>query len=87
MPKLQQICPFSKQACRECGIFRGRHLSLCKYPQYREHHWSSNDVIGYRQAIEKPMSVSGGVRFEFPELPERPTWLANLEDCIERRNG
>jgi hypothetical protein len=87
MPKLQRICPFSRKTCIECGIFRGRHLALCKYPQYQEHHWNRKDVIARRPAIDKPISAKGGFRFEFPELPEKPAWPANLEDCIERRNG
>jgi hypothetical protein len=87
MPKLQQVCPFSRKACKECGIYRGRHLSLCKYPQYQEHHWNRENLIACRQTIEKPIPTNGSIRFEFPDLSEKPTWPANLEDCTERRKG
>ena len=87
MPKLQRVCPFSRKACRECGIFRGRHLSLCHYPQNQDHQWIKEDLIATNQMVRKPMSTNGSIRFEFPELPENPTWLANLEDCTERRDG
>lgn len=86
MPKLRTVCPFSRKACRECGIFRGRHLSLCHYPQYQEHQWNRQECIAGRQTVEKPLSNHGGIRFAFPELPEKPDWLSNLEDCTERRD-
>ena len=87
MPKLQRVCPFSRKTCRECGIFRGRHLSTSNYPPNQEHQWIRDDLIVSRQAIQKPLSTNDSIRFEFPELPEKPTWLANLEDCSERREG
>jgi hypothetical protein len=87
MPKLQPVCPFSKKACKECGIFRGRHVSLCHYPQYQEHLWNRGDLIAGGQTVKKPITTNGSIWSEFPELPEKPAWLANIEDCTERRDG
>jgi hypothetical protein len=84
-PKI--VCPFSRKACIECGIFRGRHSGLCYFPEYQERVMNKEElVLGGRKA-ERPVWVDGNTRFEFPELPENPKWLANLEDCTERRDG
>ena len=83
MPKLQLRCPFSKKACRECGLFRARHLSLCYYPQYQENLWNREDLIACKQKVEKPKATTDDTRFEFPEFLKNPQWRANLEDCTE----
>ena len=87
MPKLQLRCPFSKKACRECGLFRARHLSLCYYPQYQENLWNREDLMSSMQKFEKPTAPTYNTRFEFPEFLKNPQCLANLEDYIERRDG
>lgn len=87
MSKLQPVCPFSRKACRECGIFRGRHLSLCHYPQNLSQQWNPADSITDRQPVAKPLSPNNSTRFEFPDLPEKPAWLVNPEDGTERRDG
>jgi hypothetical protein len=33
--KEKMICVFSRDLCRECALFRGRHYYLCFAPQYR----------------------------------------------------
>jgi len=87
LSKLQPLCPFSRKPCRECGIFRGRHLSLCHYPQYQSQQWNPEASITGSQPVEKPISPTNNTRFEFPELPENPAWLVNPEDSTERRDG
>ncbi len=37
MAKIKMICPFSKELCRECAIYRGRHYYLCFCKEYRGH--------------------------------------------------
>jgi hypothetical protein len=33
--KERVICPFSKDLCKECALYRGRHYYLCYSPSYR----------------------------------------------------
>ncbi len=87
MSKFKLVCPFSMKACRECGIFRGRHLGLCYVPKYQGHVINKEELTAKGEKIEKPKQKTGNTRFEFPDLPENPKWSSNLEDCFERRNG
>lgn len=85
MQKFKVLCPFSRKACRECGIFRGRHLGLCYFPAHQDRILNKEELAAKGQKIEKPKPANGNTRFDFPELPENPKWLANLEDLFERR--
>jgi hypothetical protein len=55
--------------------------------RYQEHLWNRGDLIAGRQTVKKPITTNGSIWSEFPELPEKPAWLANIEDCTERRDG
>lgn len=35
MPAITMLCPFTKEVCTECAIFRGRHWYLCFCKEYR----------------------------------------------------
>ena len=35
MPKLRMLCTFSRQPCKDCSVYRGRHYSLCFSESYR----------------------------------------------------
>ena len=35
MAKDRVMCPFSNKLCKECALYRGRHLNLCYIPDYR----------------------------------------------------
>ena len=35
MAKDKVKCPFSNKLCKECALYRGRHLNLCYIPDYR----------------------------------------------------
>ena len=37
MAKIKMLCPFSKELCRECALYRGRHYYLCFCKEYRGH--------------------------------------------------
>lgn len=79
MAKTKMICPFSRQMCRECPQYRGRHYYLCFNSSYRGH-------VGEPQKnIErKPWSRASTV-FELPVLcPPSPKWLV-LDGFAERR--
>jgi hypothetical protein len=83
MAKVQMVCPFSKKACIECGVFRGRHRYICFAPElggdtstWSKTKWFKVDGRKRNLPIEKP-----------PILTPSPKWLTNLEDCMERRKG
>jgi len=70
------VCPFSKMACRECAIYRGRHVELCG--------------ARFRQSgakVDRPRARSSAVFtcWEFPDIPDSPKCMVNIEDFIERR--
>ena len=35
MAKDKVNCPFSNKLCKECALYRGRHMNLCYIPEYR----------------------------------------------------
>ena len=35
MSKIPMLCPFSKNLCRECTVYRGRHYYMCFHKEYR----------------------------------------------------
>ena len=35
MAKRRMLCPFSRQLCRDCSVYRGRHYALCFSESYR----------------------------------------------------
>ena len=35
MAKDKVMCPFSNKLCKECALYRGRHMNLCYIPDYR----------------------------------------------------
>jgi len=79
MAKIKMLCPFSKELCRECPQYRGRHYYLCYYTKYRGY-------LGGRENKAGKRSLSGMVdqKFEIPQLPSSsPKWLA-LNEFSER---
>lgn len=80
MAKIDMICPFSKQLCQECPLYRGRHYYLCFSTKYR----------GYLGEKEKDVDkkIRGrriNQEFEMlPQLPPSPKWLI-LNEFIERK--
>ena len=71
------VCPFSKTACKECAIYRGRHVELCSGARFR--------VSGAK--VDRPKAKSSAVFtcWEFPDIPDSPNCMVNIEDFIERR--
>ncbi len=70
------VCPFSKMACRECAVYRGRHVELCS-ARFR--------LSGAK--VDRPRAKSSAVFtcWEFPDIPDSPNRMVNIEDFIERR--
>jgi hypothetical protein len=63
-------------ACRECAIYRGRHVELCGA------HFRLNGV-----KVDRPKATSSAVfaGWEFPDIPDGLNCMVNIEDFIERR--
>jgi len=79
MAKTKMICPFSKQVCRECPQYRGRHYYLCYKANYRGHMGES------RMNVEPKLWSQTNKTFEMPGLlPPSPKWLI-LNEYVERK--
>ncbi|HTY26236.1 MAG TPA: hypothetical protein VMC85_24115 [Desulfomonilaceae bacterium] len=79
-PKMR--CPFSKQLCRECPIFRGRHLNLCSVAKNAGGSRGPSKTTGSRLG-SKDDEFEQWKLLEPPVMPKNPKWLADIEDCIE----
>ena len=87
MPKLKFLCPFSKMACRDCGIFRGRHFEMCYNPRLEKRVTNREEFIARGIVIQKPKREEGPVKFDFHEFLEPdPSWITDPEDHPERRD-
>jgi hypothetical protein len=79
MAKTKMLCPFSKELCKECPLYRGRHYYLCFYTKYRGYLRDAE-----KQAKQKSRPSRVDKKFEMPQkLPSSPTWLV-LNDFAER---
>lgn len=74
MSKAAARCPFSKMMCRECAVYRGRHVELCSF--------RANGA-----KVDRPKAEGSGVFtcWEFPDITGSPNIMVNIEDFIERR--
>ncbi len=71
------VCPFSKIPCRECAIYRGRHMEMCGASRNRE----GADAERPRVKSSAPFTC-----WEFPtDIGDGPGVMVNIEDFIERR--
>lgn len=77
MSKDVTVCPFSRTVCRECAVFRGRHLELCAFHNYRLRETKGTHV--------KSWSSEVFTKWEMPDLPDSPNIMVDIEDFIERR--
>jgi hypothetical protein len=79
MAKTKMLCPFSKELCRECPQFRGRHYYLCFHKSYRgclaetEKKIVQKSWTGEKKLFEMP-----------PVLPPSSKWLV-LNEFAERK--
>ncbi len=83
MSRPKNVCPFSKQLCRECPLFRGRHLNLCSARKNAGGHRGSRKTTGCRLG-SKDEDFEQWKLLDRPGIPlYSPKWLANVEDYIE----
>ncbi|MFB0564155.1 MAG: hypothetical protein ACETWK_00580 [Candidatus Aminicenantaceae bacterium] len=78
MAKIKMLCPFSKELCRECAQYRGRHYYLCFYTKYRGY-------LGGQEESGQKTRRGQKRSFEMPSsLPISPKWLV-FNEFIERK--
>ena len=80
MAKTKMLCPFSKELCRECPQYRGRHYYLCFYTKYRGYLGNQE-----KEAEQKSKSSRVNKLFTMPSPPPvSPKWLI-LNEFTERK--
>ena len=86
MAKENMICPFSKDLCRECPLYKGRHYYLCYYRSYGGHLESSEKRIDQGLTKSSKKSIED---FDIPPVLEpSATWLVFNEIIeIDQKRG
>ena len=80
MAKTKMLCPFTRELCRECAQYRGRHYYLCFCSKYRGYLGDLGDRTE-RDSRRKDTRE----RFYLPsQLRPSPTWLV-LNEFAERK--
>ena len=80
MAKTKMLCPFTKELCRECAQYRGRHYYLCFCSRYRGYLGNPED-----QAEQETEGSGDKEKFDMPSrLSPSPTWLV-LNEFAERK--
>jgi hypothetical protein len=82
MTKFKMVCPFSKQLCRQCPIFRGRHLNLCSASKNAGDNRGSSKTSGCRLG-SKDTDFEQWQLMERPIMPRSPKLISNIEDWVE----
>jgi hypothetical protein len=74
-------CPFSKKTCKECAIFRGRHIHLCTGKPYRI---SDRETTGASAIQHRSHCKTRDQTFGMPRsVVVSPTVICNVEDIVE----
>jgi len=47
MAKIPMLCPFSKEICHECVVYRGRHYYFCFRKEYRGYLGQKGYIKGF----------------------------------------
>ncbi len=82
MSRPKMLCPFSKQLCRECPIFRGRHLNLCSELKDGCDSGGSSKTTDCRLG-SRADDFEQWKLLKQTGIPRSPKWLANIEDYME----
>lgn len=85
MAKEKMLCPFSKKACRECPLYKGRHYYLCYCSKYRGYIEDSESKT--KRELAKP-AINKFKDFEMPPVQKpSPTWLVLNEFAEGEKKG
>ncbi len=80
MAKTKMLCPFTRELCRECAQYRGRHYYLCFCSKYRGYIGDPGD-----RTEQESRQRDTREKFDLPsQLPPSPTWLV-LNEFAERK--
>lgn len=78
MAKITMVCPFSKELCKDCSLYRGRHYYYCFDSKYRGY-------LGNQKEAKERTVLRGVKNFEMPlHLTPSPSWLT-INELIERK--
>jgi hypothetical protein len=82
MAKEKKICPFSRRNCVGCPLFRGRHCGMDFSKLYHEHS-EMESPRGQRRAegADSGKLLMSGIP------PQSASWISNVEELVERREG
>jgi hypothetical protein len=75
-PRDVTLCPFSRTICRECAIYRGRHLELCAFHNYK--------LRATKGTQTKAWTTELFTKWEMPEIPDGAHIMVDIEDFIEK---
>jgi len=59
MAKIPMLCPFSKELCRECTVYRGRHYYFCFRKEYRGYLGQKSPIGGLLSERKAPVVIPG----------------------------
>ena len=80
MAKTKMLCPFTKELCRDCAQYGGRHYYLCYCSKYRGFIEDPED-----RTERESRRREAKEEFDFPaQLPQSSTWLV-LNEFAERK--
>lgn len=72
------VCPFSKNLCKQCAAYRGRHFVLCASHSAR--------LKGIRTAKAKAWNDHSFTKWEMPEIPDDTNIIADVENIVISRD-
>ncbi len=81
MARRSMPCPFSKEACVECAVYRGRHLYLCAAQSGGRS--AEKDLPRSMGTFERSGHHTDAAPETSTELRRKPAWVVNVEDLIE----
>jgi len=55
--KIPMLCPFSKELCRECTVYRGRHYYICFRKEYRGYLGPKGDFREFPEGDKSPVVI------------------------------
>ena len=66
MAKMRMLCPFSRQLCKDCSVYRGRHYALCFSESYRGYLGKPGE--GARATPRSPFEPGSNNRIVIPVI-------------------
>jgi len=81
MAKVKMTCPFSKGACIDCAIYRGRHFYICFSKEYRGVSLGAQQIEELKAQYTKEKEHNS---FDMPDtIMTGSKCMQNIEDLIQ----